>query len=69
MKATVLFVDDEPLLLEAMRDALRRHPYEVVTAGSAREGLEILSKRPVDVVVSDERMPGTSGSEFLSQVR
>jgi DNA-binding NtrC family response regulator len=65
----VLFVDDEPALLEGLRNALRKEPYEVLTACSASEGLRCLHERRIDVVVSDERMPGASGSDFLSFVR
>jgi len=66
---TVLFVDDEQALLDGVRNALRKEPFEVVTAISASEGLRVLHERKVDVVVSDERMPGVSGSDFLSFVR
>ncbi len=66
---TVLFVDDEPALLEGLRNALRKEPFEVLTAGSASEGLALLHARRVDVVVSDQRMPGVSGTEFLAFVR
>jgi DNA-binding NtrC family response regulator len=68
-KRTVLFVDDEPALLEGIRNALRREPYVILTAGSAAEGLRALHEHAVDVVVSDERMPGVSGSDFLAYVR
>jgi DNA-binding NtrC family response regulator len=69
MRATVLFIDDEAQILEGIRDALRREKLDVITATSGAEGLAILAKRKVDVVVSDERMPGMSGSEFLATVR
>ena len=68
-EATILFVDDEPSLLEGLRIALRKEPYEILTARSAAEGLETLARQPVDAVVSDEQMPGMSGSEFLGIVR
>ena len=64
----VLFVDDEQLVLEALRDSLRRYPFEIHSASSADQGFEILASVPIDVVVSDERMPGMSGSEFLALV-
>jgi two-component system, probable response regulator PhcQ len=64
-KNTVLLVDDEPALTTALEQALRREPFEIVTASSGQEALEILATRPVDVVVSDEQMPGMPGSEFL----
>jgi DNA-binding NtrC family response regulator len=66
---TVLFVDDEPALLEGLRLALRKEPYRIETATSASEGLQILHEKPVDVVVSDERMPKVSGSDFLAFIR
>lgn len=66
---TVLFVDDEPALLASVENTLRKEPYDVVTATSASAGLSVLRQRPVDVVVSDERMPAVRGSEFLAYVR
>ena len=59
---TVLFVDDEALLLDGLRDVLRKERYNIVTAVSGAMGLECLARTRVDVVVSDERMPGMSGS-------
>lgn len=67
--ATILLVDDEPHVTDALKRALRREPYEFVTATSATAAQQILSRQHVDVVVSDEQMPGMSGSEFLSKVR
>lgn len=69
MKKTVLFVDDEPNFTSAVKRALRHEPYRILTANSALEALRLLSEEPVDVVVSDERMPGMTGSEFLALVR
>jgi DNA-binding NtrC family response regulator len=66
MKDTVLLVDDEPAVVSGLRNVLRKEPYDIVTASSAAEGLKILAERKVDVIVSDERMPGMSGSEFLA---
>ncbi len=67
--ATILFVDDEPNVTEALKRALRREPYEFLTAASGTAALKILEDQYVDVVVSDEQMPGLSGSVFLSMVR
>jgi len=64
----VLIVDDDPLVLENLRRALRREPYEILAAGSGAQGLEILARSSIDVVVSDERMPGMTGAEFLGIV-
>jgi two-component system probable response regulator PhcQ len=68
-RAAVLFVDDEPAILEGFRDAFRREAFEVVIAKSAAAALEILAVRRIDVVVSDECMPQLSGADFLAMVR
>jgi two-component system probable response regulator PhcQ len=67
--ATVLLVDDEPHVLEGLKRALRQEPFECLTATSAAAALELLGRHRIDVVISDEQMPGTSGSVFLSRVR
>ena len=68
-QCTVLFVDDEPTVTSSARRALRDEPYEVLTANSVQRALSIMASTPIDVVVSDEKMPGISGSEFLTIVR
>ncbi len=65
---TVLFVDDEPLVTQALKRALHKEPYRVLSAQSAAAALDILAAQPVDVVISDEMMPGMLGSEFLALV-
>ena len=69
MKHKVMIIDDEPAITDMFEDALSREPYDVLCAASAEEALPILAQEQVDVVISDERMPGMSGSEFLSLVR
>ena len=69
MKNTVLLVDDDRNLLMGLKRTLRKKPYDIVMATSAREGLQVLAGMPVDVVVSDEKMPEMSGTEFLTRVR
>jgi len=68
MARKVLFVDDELHVTEGLKRALRKEPYEIMSANSADKALEILARQPVDIVVSDEKMPGMSGSEFLTVV-
>ncbi|AKU12244.1 response regulator receiver modulated diguanylate cyclase/phosphodiesterase with PAS/PAC sensor(s) [Azoarcus sp. CIB] len=68
-RETILLVDDESSILSALRRTLRREGYEILVAGSAEEGLSMLAKHPVQVIVSDQRMPGMSGTEFLSRVK
>lgn len=62
---TLLLVDDEANILSALKRLLRQDRYDIVTAGNGQEALEILSKRLVDVIVTDQRMPGMTGVEFL----
>jgi two-component system, probable response regulator PhcQ len=68
-KSKLLLVDDEPNLTSALVRSLDRSQFEIFTADSAQQGLMILAGHDIDVVVSDERMPGMTGSEFLSEVR
>ena len=68
-KPTVLFVDDEVALTDSIRIALRSQPFAVMTAASGQEALTILRRQAVDVVVSDERMPGMTGAALLTIVR
>lgn len=65
----LLFVDDEVNILSSLRRLFRPQGYQVLTAESAAMALEILQAEPVDLVISDMRMPGMNGAEFLAQVR
>ena len=67
--ATLLLVDDEASILSSLRRQLRPAGYRIHTAESGAAGLEILEREPVDLVVSDMRMPEMSGAQFLEQVR
>ena len=68
-KSKLLLVDDEPNLTAALVRSLDRTQFEIFTADSAQQGLMILAGNEIDVVVSDERMPGMTGSQFLTEVR
>ncbi|GAB1393301.1 response regulator [Rhodocyclaceae bacterium] len=64
----VLCVDDEPSILSALKRVFRPHGFTVFTAGSGAEGLSILEKETIDVVISDMRMPEMNGAQFLEKV-
>lgn len=66
---TLLLVDDEPGILAALRRMLRTEGYRILTAENAADGLEKLALEEVQVVISDQRMPHMSGSEFLTKVK
>ena len=67
--STILLVDDEASILSSLRRVLRGENYRILTANSGAEALKLLALHPVGVVLSDQRMPGMSGSELLAQVR
>ncbi len=64
----VLYVDDEPENLRIFELAFRRD-FTILTARSGEEGLALIHERPVSLVLSDHRMPGMTGVEFLTRVR
>lgn len=66
---TLLLVDDEEGILASLKRLLRRDGYSVVTADSAAQGLQRLAEVEVDVIVSDQRMPGMTGVEFLRRAK
>jgi CheY-like chemotaxis protein len=66
---TLLLVDDEENILNALKRLLRRDGYHLITATSAAEGLQRLAEHEVDVIVSDQRMPGMTGVEFLRRAK
>jgi len=66
---TLLIVDDEPGIAASLMRHLRHDGYRILTASSAREGLEILANEIVHVILADERMPEMSGSEFLARAK
>jgi DNA-binding NtrC family response regulator len=62
-------VDDETSVLSALKRALFDEPLDIVTSTGAEEALDIMKEQRFKVVISDERMIGMQGSEFLSLVR
>ena len=67
-KAKILFVDDEPSILQALRRVMRELQAECLYANSGAEALDIMAESQVDVVVSDMMMPEMNGAELLSKV-
>jgi len=65
----ILLVDDEPGVLASLRRLLRPTGYRVITAEGGAAALDMLGVYPVDLIISDMRMPGMSGAEFLARAR
>lgn len=66
---TLLLVDDEPNIVNALKRTLRKDGYRILTASCAEEGLSLLAEHEVGVILSDQRMPKTTGVEFLREVK
>jgi len=64
----LLIVDDEADILKALRRQFRRH-YTIHIANNAAEGYEIMTQVPIQVIISDQRMPGMSGVEFFDRAK
>ncbi len=67
-KATILIVDDEPAILDVLKDMLELEGYSCMVANSAEQGIETLKLISADLVLSDIRMPQMDGIEFLGFV-
>jgi EAL domain-containing protein (putative c-di-GMP-specific phosphodiesterase class I)/CheY-like chemotaxis protein len=65
----LLLVDDEANILSALKRLLRPDGYHILSADCGEQALEMLAQQPVDVIISDQRMPGLSGADFLRRAR
>lgn len=69
MERTVLLVDDEENIIAALTRVLRRDEYTILKAESGEKALDLLARHQVGVIISDQRMPGMTGTEFLSKAK
>ncbi len=67
-KHPILLVDDEPEILFSLRGLLRRE-FDLHTAQSGAEALEVLKRQPIHVIMTDQRMPEMTGVELLRRAR
>ena len=67
--ATILLVDDETAILEALQKVLEKEGHHVLTARQGREALEVLRRQPVHVMITDLRMPGMGGTDLLKAAK
>lgn len=66
---SILIVDDEKMILKSIQRTLRNETYNVFTALNAEEALNILQARDIDLIISDQNMPGIAGIELLEKVK
>jgi CheY-like chemotaxis protein len=64
----LLVVDDDAFMREVLVDALDGEPWRILSAGSAEEALALLAGQPVEVILSDQSMPGMQGTEMMARV-
>ena len=69
MERTLLLVDDDEDIGAALKRLLRLEGYNILCARSGQEGLELLARNQVQVIVSDHRMPEMTGVEFLTRAK
>ena len=69
MTKSVLIIDDDKILRDTLASNLRKTDFDVITAKSAEEALEILNKISVDAIILDRMMDGMDGLSFLKQIR
>ena len=65
----ILVVDDEPIVRESIRDWLKDAGYQVATAESGEEALEMIDKQEFSVMILDVRLPGKTGINVLNEVK
>ncbi|MCX6826229.1 MAG: response regulator [candidate division Zixibacteria bacterium] len=65
----VLLVDDSPQTLKALGGALRNHDYDIITAESGDMALEIFRTNAIDLIITDENMPGLSSTKLLAALK
>lgn len=63
----ILIVDDDEIILVALKETIASQPYAITTTTSAKEGLELLKKESFSIIISDQRMAEMTGLEFLSK--
>lgn len=65
----ILIVDDEPYVISALVRVLDDEPYRISGASGGEEALQLMREKPFKVVISDEKMPGMDGADFLTRVK
>lgn len=69
LRKPILIVDDEPIVRESIRDWLKDAGYQVATAETGEEALEMVEKEDFSVVVLDVRLPGKTGIKVLQELK
>ncbi len=65
----ILFIDDDPAILNSLRRFLRKEEYQQYFAASGQEALDLMARQPIDIIVTDLRMPAMTGFELIVEVK
>lgn len=65
----ILIIEDDKMIVEGLEDTLQFHDYEVVTAGSGKEGLALFQKEKPDLIILDIMLPGVDGFEVCKKIK
>ncbi|MFA4851138.1 MAG: response regulator [Bacteroidales bacterium] len=68
-KFTVLILDDEKHFTEELREFLQNNGFHAIEANTANQGLSVLKKRKIDLLILDVRLPGVNGLDILKEVK
>jgi len=68
LKPTVLYLDDESINLRLFNLSFKNN-YTITTSNSGEEALELLNSNVFDIIISEQRMPGISGTEFMIEAK
>ena len=68
-RPTILIVDDDEMVLNALRRVVTNPEWDLLTADSGARALEIMTRQPIALIISDQRMPEMSGLELLNEVK
>ncbi|MBI5741102.1 MAG: response regulator [Nitrospirae bacterium] len=69
MENSILIVDDDPDVISAIRRSLLDEPYVIFTANSGAAAIEVLKEHRIKLIISDEKMPGMTGTELLATAK
>ena len=69
MNPSVLIVDDEEFICSALQRTFKKEKFDVIAANSGKEALQIIENNSVDIIISDQKMPGMTGTQLLTTVK
>ena len=66
---TILAIDDEPMMLQCLQATLEKEGFRLLVTANPDDGIDLLKKKPVDLLLLDVKMPGKNGFEIYTELR